>query len=78
MKIIIFALFYFVTIKVNACDTLNTICNTVCIHDNSDRGIVINKQCYCADRRDLTEIFSKLPVNGKVVIDKEPKRSFWE
>jgi hypothetical protein len=78
MKYLLFAIFYTINIKVAACDTLNTICNTVCIHDGSDRGVVINKQCFCADRRDLTEVFAKMPISGKIVVDKEPKKSFWE
>lgn len=61
-----------------ACDTFNTVCNTVCIHDGNDRGIVVNKKCYCADFRDLNDVFAKMPTHGKVVVDKEPKRSFWE
>jgi hypothetical protein len=78
MKIIIFALFYFVTVKINACDTLNTVCQTTCRHDLDDLGVVIKGKCYCANYRNLDDIFAKLPTHGKVVIDKEQKRSFWE
>lgn len=78
MRLILFSLFYFLTVKVQSCDIFNTVCNTVCIHDGSDRGVVINKKCYCADARNVDDVFAKLPISGKVVIDKEPVRSIWE
>jgi hypothetical protein len=38
----------------------------------------LNKKCFCADYRNLDDVFAKMPTHGKVVIDKESKRSFWE
>ena len=77
MKIIIFALFYLVTVRVNACDKMNIVCNVVCMHDGDQRGVVISDKCYCANLRDVNQFFVRVPKSGGMV-KTEPKRYIWE
>lgn len=77
MRLILFSLFYFLTVKVHACDKMNIVCKVVCMHDGDQRGVVIDSKCYCANQRDVNQFFVRVPKNGRAVIT-EKKVSIWE
>ena len=36
------------------------VCETLCYQDGDELGVIINKQCYCANRRDTSLIVQRV------------------
>lgn len=47
-------------------DRLKIICESVCAQDGDEKGILIGQDCYCANKRDLKKILTKVNSNFKV------------
>lgn len=74
--IILFLLFA----QVYACtDRLKIVCEAVCAQDGDEKGIVIGPYCYCANKRDLNKILTKVNSNFrlKTLID-EKKTHYYD
>lgn len=78
MRLILFVLAYFLSVNVHACDTFNTVCKTICAQDGDDLGIVLNKKCYCANYRNVDDVFTKVPKHGRAIITEQKQKSFWD
>ena len=49
------------------CSDFEFACKIVCAHDGDERGTVIDGSCYCANKRDITNIITRVPRYGKQV-----------
>lgn len=79
IQIIIIGLFILLTsLDSDACNELNIVCKTVCVHDGDELGIVIKDKCYCANYRSLDKIVIRVPKNGSLVADKKKTNYIWE
>lgn len=56
--------------NIYACDELKITCNVICRTDGDEAGFVIGKDCFCANKRNLSHIVVKVPKNGRAIIDK--------
>ena len=60
------------------CAYLDVVCKVTCIQDGDDKGVLIDNQCYCANKRDLSKILIKVPSQGAVYKDAPKARSYFE
>lgn len=72
MKILFIAL---MAMSCNESEKNRIVCHTVCQQDQDELGVMINGSCYCANKRDIKFVPSKIRVKGSSIVDKlEPKK----
>jgi hypothetical protein len=56
-----------------AFDKTKVICETVCVQDGDEKGVMIGPDCYCANKRDVKKILTKVNRNLEVnvIIDRD-------
>lgn len=57
-----------------ACDVNLIVCQTVCAQDGDDRGVLIDKKCYCANPRDTAKVIARVP---KSYTKKDEPKKHW-
>lgn len=77
MRLALFIFVYLVTVYVHACNEFNAVCRAICVQDGDQLGIVIKEKCYCANFRNIDDVFVKVPLRGGMV-KAEPKKYVWE
>lgn len=78
IQIIIIGIFVLlVAYDSKGCDKFSVVCQTVCRQDGDQLGVVIDKKCFCANQRNVDDIFVKVPKHGGTVAEKR-KPYIWE
>lgn len=73
MKILFIAL---MAMSCNESDRNRIVCHTVCQQDQDELGVMINGSCYCANKRNIKFVPTKIKVRGSTVVE-TPKKHNW-
>ncbi len=68
----IFLLFFNFVFAEACLDKNKIICETVCIQDGDEKGILVDGQCYCANKRDTSKVIIRAKRNWS-----DPKPEIW-
>ena len=58
---------YLCIIMLVVCSNFEFACKIICVQDGDEIGVAIDNECYCANKRDITKIITRVPKNGKTI-----------